>query len=107
MMETTLFKPESLFARANAPTPGYACLQVKVTLPGPIPDVFHHQWLPPNEIHCAFDPRWMREHAQVVWKEIGERIIMNLKEINVVELCSTERREIEREIYSEEEEDTP
>lgn len=103
MIQPTLYKPESTFARAHAPRPGCACLQLKIILPDGLNPYLHHHWLAPNEIHCAYDPRWLQEHAMVVWKNVGEQVVANLREILVVELMSKERMEIERDIYEDEE----
>ena len=102
MIQVTLLKPESTYARTHAPAPGMACLQVIFKLADEKLTVDQH-WLPPGEVHCAFDPRWLHEHIQVLWKKLGEALTP--EELLVVERCSPQRCAIERELRPKTEEE--
>lgn len=93
MITVTLLKPESAYARQHAPVPGMACLQVVFKLANDNVTADQH-WLQPEEVHCAFDPKWLYEHIQVLWKRLGEAL--SPEELLVVERCSPQRCAIER-----------
>lgn len=102
MIQVTLFKPESAFARTNAERPGLACLQVVVKLPDD-KITFDQRWLTPAEMHCPFDPKWLHEHVSIVWKNVMEAVMPD--DIIVIEKCSPARCEVEKFLNRKREED--
>jgi hypothetical protein len=93
VIQVTLFKPETAFARANAAQPGLACLQVTVKLPDD-KLTYDHRWLTPAEMHCPFDPKWLHEHVSIVWRNVLDAVMPS--DIVVIEKCSPARCEVEK-----------